>query len=90
MSDSWYGWMRRDRRHKWQRIIGPCSTMADCSRQLGAAAKRQGIPDRNTFMTTGGYPRDVRQGMEATPPLAQGELSGDERAKPSGKYLEGF
>lgn len=56
----WYGWLRRDRRHKWQRVCGPFSTMAECSRALGAEAKRQGVAERNTCMTTGSYPRDVQ------------------------------
>jgi len=81
----WYGWLRRDRRHKWQRVCGPCPTLVECSRQLGAEARRQGVPDRNTCITTGAEPREMQSHR-----CTQGERSGGETPKPSGRYLEGF
>ena len=86
MSESWYGWLRRDRRHKWHRVCGPCPMLTECSRQLGAEAKRQGIPDKYTCLTTGAYPRDVSGSRQP----AQEQRSKDETAPPSGRYLGGF
>ncbi|MHB1422133.1 MAG: hypothetical protein ACYC3I_02830 [Gemmataceae bacterium] len=79
MSENWYGWLRRNRRCKWQRVCGPCDSMPECSRQLGAEAKRLGIKDRNTCMTTGAIPRDVAATNE----------SGSQAGRPSGNYLGG-
>lgn len=91
MSDSWYGWLRRDRRHKWRRVCGPCATMAECSRQLAELAKGQGIPDKHCCMTTGVCPRDVlAAGIDAKPTAVPGERSGDNPARPSGQYLGGL
>jgi hypothetical protein len=61
---TWFGWLRRDRRHRWQRACGPCASLAQCSRLLGDEAQRQGVLDRNTCMTTGSYPRDVQAGID--------------------------
>lgn len=57
-AEQWYGWMRRDRRHKWQRVCGPCTTMAECAKRLGEIARAQGVLDRHCWMTTGDEPRE--------------------------------
>lgn len=79
MSEPWYGWLRRDACHNYQRVVGPCSTLAECSRQLGEEARRRGILDRHTMMTTGSYPRDTR----LTPTATQETLSTTEPPRPS-------
>jgi hypothetical protein len=53
----WYGWLRKDKRHRWRCVVGPCTSMAECSRLLGAVAQRRGVLDRNTIMNTGAYPQ---------------------------------
>jgi hypothetical protein len=60
---NWFGWLCLDRRHHWERVVGPCSSMAECSRLLGAAARKRGILDRHCCMTTGSYPRDAQEGI---------------------------
>ncbi len=84
----WYGWLRRDRRHKWQRVCGPCGTLSECSRLLGGEARRLGIVECNTCLTTGAYPRDVQAGIAAAAPTPPAE-DGAEPNRPSGRYLEG-
>lgn len=61
MSGDWFGWLRKDRRHHWERVVGPCGTMAECSRRLGEEARRRNILDKNCCMTTGAYPREINR-----------------------------
>jgi hypothetical protein len=71
----WYGWLRKDNRHRWRCVVGPCAQMSECARLLGAVAQRQGVLDRNTIMNHGNYPE---VGQDTSPHLAG--LSAAQRA----------
>jgi hypothetical protein len=62
---NWYGWLRRDRRHKWERVCGPYSTIGECSRQLGIELAKRGLLERYSCMTTGACPRDTEGNIDA-------------------------
>jgi hypothetical protein len=47
----WYGWLRRDRRHKWERVCGPFPTIGECSKALGVELAQRGILERHSCTT---------------------------------------
>ena len=50
---NWFGWLRRDRRYRFERVVGPCASMAECSRLLVVVPSLHGGGCRRRFL--GGY-----------------------------------
>jgi hypothetical protein len=84
----WVGWVRRNRRCRWEPVCEAAS-LDECCRRLDRIAGRRGIGQSNQVVTHGFYPRDdgasgeVRTPAPRDPETTETNTHGPEQQHPA-------